>query len=50
MLFCSVPWFADLQQQNWWQLNKMESLSGLAMVLAAYSLLAEWLQITAALV
>lgn len=43
---CSFTWFANLQQQNWWQLNRMEFISGLEIVLAAYGFPAEWLQIT----
>lgn len=37
--------FAHLQQ-NWWQLNRMEFISSLEIVLAAYSFPAEQLQIT----
>lgn len=47
VLLCSFTWLANLQQQKRWQLNRMEFISGLEIVLAAYSFSAERLQITA---
>jgi len=47
---CSFTWFANLQQQNWWQLNRMEFISGLEIVLAVYGFPAERLQIRVHLV